>query len=186
MTRLMHKLLVVPFCLASLARCERHEDQKDQTRVDLTSVDFSDQDEAATIAMGPLMDDLDRRLFQLFEKTKTPECRETIAEHYGYFTKAFGLEKPLPFSEIEMFNNTCEDERPWDFNNLPEGVVRILHHCVVNGRNACPPVRPTLIQINFAAFLFSTWESCKIARTNRLETKQSTFRRMRWFCAMEF
>lgn len=122
----LYNLLVVPFLVASLAklaRCEEFEDQKKETRVDFRSVDFSDRDAAASIVMGPLMEDMDRRLFHLFEKTKTAECREKIAEHYGYFTKAFGLEKPLPFSEIEHFNNTCKDEHPWDFNNLPEGVV---------------------------------------------------------------
>lgn len=191
MSGLLYKLLVVPLCLVSLVRCETFEDQKVRTRVDFTGVDFSDQDEASTIAMGPLMEDLDRRLFQLFEKTKTPECREKIAEHYGYFVKAIGLEKPLPFSEIEMFNNTCEDEHPWDFNNLPEGVVRTK--CIFC--DTCTLVYSTWywlakIAVSFsstlAAFLFSTWVSCKIARTSHLETRQNTFRRIRWFFAMEF
>jgi hypothetical protein len=109
--------------LAWQVNCQTRAEQKQATHVDLGGVDFSNQDEAATLAMGPLMEDADRRLFQLFEKTKTAECRSKIAEHYGYFTKAFGLEKPLPFSELAMFNNTCEDEHPWDFNNLPKGVV---------------------------------------------------------------
>lgn len=107
-----------------LVACDQWEDQKEETTVDLSSVDFLDSDEASANAMGPLVEDMDRRLFQLFEKTKTPECRQKIAEHYGYFTKAFGLEKAMPFSEMEEFNNTCDDEEPWDFNNLPEGVVR--------------------------------------------------------------
>ncbi len=120
----LYKLFVVPFLLVSLARCDDdREEQKRVTRVDLSNVDFSDRDEASANVMGPLMEDLDRRLFHLFEKTTTAECREKIAQHYGYFTKAFGLEEPLPFSEIDHFNNTCEDEHPWNFNNLPEGVV---------------------------------------------------------------
>lgn len=136
MTRLSVTLiLLLQFCMSLVTQCHRREEQKVQTKVDLTSVDFSDQDEAASNAMGPLVEDMDRRLFQLFEKTKTPECRRKIAEHYGYFTKAFGLEKPLPFSEIAKFNNTCDDNEPWDFNNLPEGVVRCsffrCSHCCI-------------------------------------------------------
>lgn len=34
---------------------------------------------------------------------------------------ALAKEEPLPFVSID-FNNTCEDEQPWDFNNLPDGV----------------------------------------------------------------
>jgi len=123
MKRAIGVLLGAIFLLTSQVIGQSRQDQITATRVDLSGVDFTDQDEAATHAMGPLMEDLDRRLFQLFEKTKTKECRAKIAEHYGYFTKAFGLEKPLPFSEMGLFNNTCIDEHPWDFNNLPKGVV---------------------------------------------------------------
>lgn len=123
MTLSLYKAFFIPCLLASLARCDTRTKQKTQTRVDLSNVDFSDRDTSATMAKDPLTEDMDRRLHRLFEKTKTDECRRKIAEHYGYFTKAFGLEKPLPFSEMEHFNNTCEDEHPWDFNNLPEGVV---------------------------------------------------------------
>jgi hypothetical protein len=127
--RRIGRLFWAPFVLASQVYCQTRQEQKLATQVDLTRVDFSDQDEAATLAMGPLMEDIDRRLFQLFEKTKTAECRHKIAEHYGYFTKALGLEKPLPFSEMAVFNNTCDDEYPWDFNNLPEGVVSQTSTC---------------------------------------------------------
>ena len=123
MTLLLHKLLVVPCLLVSLARCETKAKHKVDTRVDLSQVDFSDPNSSATMAIDPLTGEMERRLHRLFEKTKTAECRRKIAEHYGYFTQAIGLEKPLPFSEMAHFNNTCEDEHPWDFNNLPEGVV---------------------------------------------------------------
>lgn len=134
MTPSLYKLFVL-LLLVSLAKCNTRAKQKTETQVDLSIVDFSDLESSATLVLDPLMDEVDRRLHRLFEKTKTAECRRKIAEHYGYFTKAFGLEKPFPFSEMEHFNNTCEDEHPWDFNNLPEGV----HMGIVQNRTYQPP-----------------------------------------------
>eukprot|EP00536_Pseudo-nitzschia_multiseries_P007627 jgi/Psemu1/296635/fgenesh1_pm.181_\ len=74
------------------------------------------------------------RFVELFEKTKTPECRELIAEHYGYFLKAIATETPLPFASTK-FNSSCNDEQPWDFNNLPKGV----HMGIVQNRTYQPP-----------------------------------------------
>ena len=156
------------FVLASQVSCQTREDQKLVTEVDLTRVDFSDQDESATLAMGALMEDIDRRLFQLFEKTKTAECRQKIAQHYGYFTKALGLEKPLPFSEIAVFNNTCDDEYPWDFDNLPEGVVSQTS-MLRSGRDSRTSWAHIAIWI-----LCSTLGSSKIGLINPLATKVNT------------
>jgi hypothetical protein len=61
------------------------------------------------------------RLEELFHNTKTPECRALIAEHFGYHVMAIAKEEPLPFMDIQ-FENTCEDQRPYDFDNLPKGV----------------------------------------------------------------
>lgn len=178
MTKVLGRLVWVPLLLGSQVTSETREQQKKATKVDLRRVDFSDQDEAATHAMGPLMEDLDRRLFQLFEKTETAECREKIAEHYGYFTKAFGLEKPMPFSEMGHFNNTCDDEHPWDFNNLPEGVVSHTSKCH--------------LAVTLKDFLdshvrtCSTWVSFKIVPTSRPVTKVNTLTLVRLSSVMEF
>jgi hypothetical protein len=61
------------------------------------------------------------RLLELFHNTKTPECRALIAEHFGYHVMAIAKEEPLPFMDIQ-FENKCEDQRPYDFDNLPKGV----------------------------------------------------------------
>ena len=90
------------------------------------AVDFDlPVDIAAKNFIGTITADMEHRLSNMFEKTETPECRAKIAEHFGYFTESFALERPLPFSEVPDFENTCEDEIVWDFNNLPEGVVSI-------------------------------------------------------------
>eukprot|EP00934_Nitzschia_sp_Nitz4_P000324 Nitzschia sp. Nitz4//scaffold253_size28098//4068//6740//NITZ4_008137-RA/size28098-snap-gene-0.33-mRNA-1//1//CDS//3329544288//324//frame0 len=89
--------------------------------------------------VAPYVQNYQDRLTTLFNKTKTPECRAKIADHYGRFMKALALEQPMPFSEVHKFNNTCEDEVYWDFHNLPEGV----HMGVVQNRTYQPPRNET-------------------------------------------
>jgi hypothetical protein len=94
------------------------------TRVDYSEVSLTGTEtEAAAQVMQVLQQQMLQhgRLKELFSYTKTPECRALIAEHFSHYAMALAMEKPLPFVEVE-FSNTCEDEQPWDFNNLPEGV----------------------------------------------------------------
>jgi hypothetical protein len=101
-----------------------HELILQDTFVDFSSADLTgDASSAAKNAVDILASHFlsEGRLQELFEKTKTPECRALIAEHFGYHVMAVAKEEPLPFEDIR-FENTCEDERPFDFDNLPEGV----------------------------------------------------------------
>jgi hypothetical protein len=101
-----------------------HELILQDTFVDFSSTDLmGDAGSAANQAVDTLASHFlnEGRLQELFEKTKTPECRALIAEHFGYHVMAIAKEEPLPFVDIQ-FENTCEDERPFDFDNLPKGV----------------------------------------------------------------
>ncbi|VEU43724.1 unnamed protein product [Pseudo-nitzschia multistriata] len=109
--------------------------------MDFSGVDFSgDAESVASLAVDAMARDMKQtgRFSKLFEKTKTPECRELIAEHYGYFLKAIATETPLPFASTK-FDSSCEDEHPWDFNNLPKGV----HMGIVQNRTYQPPRNET-------------------------------------------
>jgi hypothetical protein len=116
-----------------------HQTNVQKTKVDFAQVDFTGEPgDAAGNTIGPLTTDLQHRISNMYEKASTPECRATIAEHFGYFTKAFALEEPLPFADIQ-FNNTCEDEVKWDFDNLPEGT----HMGHIQNRTYQPPRNET-------------------------------------------
>ncbi len=114
-----------------------HGHRLEKTRVDFEGVDFSgDASTAADQVMNKISEEmkLAGRMKDLFEHAHTEECRALIAEHFGYFYKAIATETPLPFANIR-FDSSCEDEEPWDFNNLPEGV----HMGIVQNRTYQPP-----------------------------------------------
>jgi hypothetical protein len=101
-----------------------HELLLQGTFVDFSSTNLTgDTSSAAKQAVDTLASHFlhEGRLQALFEKTKTPECRALIAEHFGYHVMAIAKEEPLPFVDIR-FENTCVDDRPFDFDNLPKGV----------------------------------------------------------------
>ena len=111
-----------------------HEKILLRTSVDYRDVDFTtnnnDVGSIAAHVVDAIAEDMLKygRLQTLFEQTKTGECRQLIAEQYGYFIKSVMKELPLPFANIK-YKNTCHDTQYWDFNNLPKGVhmgVRIL------------------------------------------------------------
>jgi hypothetical protein len=118
-----------------------YQERLQQTTVDFNGVDFSGD---ASIAAGLLVDTIAEEMKRtgrfegLFEKAKTNECRALIAEHFGYFLKAIATETPLPFASTK-FDSSCEDEHPWDFNNLPEGT----HMGHVQNRTYQPPRNET-------------------------------------------
>uniref|UniRef100_A0A7S4EKK1 protein xylosyltransferase n=1 Tax=Pseudo-nitzschia australis TaxID=44445 RepID=A0A7S4EKK1_9STRA len=118
-----------------------HQKRLRKTTVNFSDVDFSgDAATAASLAVDAIAAEMKKtgRFAELFEKAKTPECRELISKHYGYFLKAIATETPLPFASTQ-FDSSCEDERPWDFNNLPQGV----HMGIVQNRTYQPPRNET-------------------------------------------
>jgi hypothetical protein len=99
-----------------------HRHHLETTKVDFSSVDLTgDPQKAASQAVQALTTDLQDSLSKLFEKAVTPECRALIAEHYGHFSKALTEEVPFPFSDVH-FDNTCEGDIEYDWDNLPPGV----------------------------------------------------------------
>jgi hypothetical protein len=109
-------------CLWLAATCLLHAGFVSATKIDFGSVDLSgDPQQAASQAVQALTTDLQGSLSKLFEQAVTHECRALIAEHYGYFTKALAEEVPFPFSDVE-FENTCEEDVEYDWDNLPPGV----------------------------------------------------------------
>ena len=114
-----------------------HQEHLEKTRVDFSQVDFSG--DASTVA-GLVVDVIAQetikagRLESLFRDAKSSQCRELIAEHFGYFLKAIATETPFPFASTQ-FDSSCDDQKPWDFNNLPEGV----HMGIVQNRTYQPP-----------------------------------------------
>mmetsp|Transcript_57420 Transcript_57420/g.66319 ORF Transcript_57420/g.66319 Transcript_57420/m.66319 type:complete len:778 (+) Transcript_57420:162-2495(+) len=118
-----------------------HQKYLEQTTVNFTDVDLSgDPSIAAALVIDTITADMKEtgRFTQLFEKATTPECRALIAEHYGYFMKAIATETPLPFASTK-FDSSCEDEQPWDVNNLPKGI----HMGHVQNRTYKPPRNET-------------------------------------------
>ena len=118
-----------------------HQEHLQRTTVDFSGVDFSgDASTTAGLVVDTIADEMKRsgRFAGLFEKAQTDQCRALIAEHFGYFLKAIATETPLPFASTK-FDSSCEDERPWDFNNLPEGV----HMGIVQNRTYQPPRNET-------------------------------------------
>jgi hypothetical protein len=53
---------------------------------------------------------------------------------HGYFIQALALEEAMPFADIK-FNNTCEGDVEYDFDNLPPGV----HMGTIQARTYQPP-----------------------------------------------
>lgn len=56
----------------------------------------------------------------LFEKATSLECRAKIAEHFGYFVNALGIERSLPFLDV-TFTNECPSPPAFDFANPQPG-----------------------------------------------------------------
>jgi len=111
-----------------------HQKYLEQTTVNFTDVDLSgDPSIAAALVIDTITADMKEtgRFTQLFEKATTPECRALIAEHYGYFMKAIATETPLPFASTK-FDSSCEDEQPWDVNNLPKGIYLKIFDGFIN------------------------------------------------------
>ena len=126
---------------ATIVPLTEHQEHLEKTTVDFTDVDFSgDPSTAAALVVDAITADIKNtgRIEKLFEKATTPECRALIAEHYGYFLKAIATETPLPFASTK-FDSSCEDEHPWDFNNLPKGI----HMGHVQNRSYTPPRNET-------------------------------------------
>lgn len=119
-----------------------HQINLGKTHVNFTGIDLSgDPKVAAAYAVEAFSLDIQGRLAALFEKTKTPECRALIAEHFGYHLKALAKEEPLPFVSTK-FNNSCKEdpEHKWDFNNLPPGI----HMGHIQNRTYQPPRNETI------------------------------------------
>lgn len=76
---------------------------------DINDLGSLDSEEASKVAAQWLLDgsDIRQKLKQLFEKAKTKECREKIAQHFGYFMAALGREVAMPFTYGWYLNNTC-------------------------------------------------------------------------------
>ena len=116
-----------------------HQRHLKETHVDFSQIDLNGSPtDAAWKAVTELTLDLQQRITTLFEKTKTPECRALIAEHFGYFMKAIATETPLPFTHVK-FNNTCQGIEEYDFDNLPEGV----HMGIIQNLTYQPPRNET-------------------------------------------
>lgn len=115
----------------------QHQEHIEKTTVDFSELNFSGD---ASAVAGLVMDRISQeaklasRLESLFQDAKTEECRALIAQHFGYFYKAIATETPLPFASTR-FDSSCEDDEPWDFNNLPEGV----HMGIIQNRTYQPP-----------------------------------------------
>ena len=146
----MSRIIPCAFLLVTLSYCSPsdetftetpaltdHQEHLLRTAVDFSGVDFSgDASTAAGLFVDTIAEDMKKsgRFAGIFEKAQTEECRALIAKHFGYFLKSIATETPLPFASIK-FENSCEDEHPWDFNNLPEGV----HMGIVQNRTYQPP-----------------------------------------------
>ena len=101
-----------------------HQKYMKETTIDFTGIDFTgDASTAAALAVDTMAAEMKNvgRFKELFENAITPECRALISKHFGYFLKAIATETPLPFASTK-FESSCEDEHPWDFNNLPKDI----------------------------------------------------------------
>jgi hypothetical protein len=109
---------------ADIVYVNHHQQTLERTLVDFSALSLSgDPSIAAREVIQTLSEEIlqQGRLQELFSKATTPECRALIAKHFGYHVMALAKEEPLPFHSTQ-FTSTCEDEQPWDFNNLPSGV----------------------------------------------------------------
>lgn len=161
------------------------DEQKRRTTVDFENVNFGAKAPIVAMkAMDPLVNGLEDRLTDLFSHAHTEECRAKIAQHMGYFTSALAKEEPMPFFEMSHFDNTCEDEIEWDFDNLPEGVVsraRAKVLFVIPASGSFDDETNEKIRSRF-----SIWASSKTGLINRREMKLLIFRQPKSYSAMEF
>jgi hypothetical protein len=109
---------------------EEEERQSAAQRIDelrdKVGVDFEDlplatatASAAASLVLDRIVESsLQQRLTTLFAKAETAECRAKIAQHFGYFLNAIGLEESLPFSDV-TFTNEC-GEPVYIWKDLPE------------------------------------------------------------------
>lgn len=94
--------------------------------------------EEATLALEDIIgSSLQERLAKLFMQTKTPECREKIASHLGYYLNAIGKEESLPFSDVQFENECPEPIYMW--KDLPED----MHPGMLQNREYQPPRNET-------------------------------------------
>jgi hypothetical protein len=134
-------LVILSTCSSGEETPTEHQEFLKKTTVDFSDVDFSgDASIAAGFMVDAIAEDMKKagRFAGLFENAKTDECRALVAKHFGYFLKAIATETPLPFASTK-FTSSCEDEHPWDFNNLPEGV----HMGIIQNRTYQPPRNET-------------------------------------------
>lgn len=100
----------------------RHVKTKRRTRVPIDDLKLDEMDaaEAAQQVMARIGIKTQSRLTKLFEKATSLQCRAKIAEHYGYFVNAIGMEKSLPFYDV-IFHNECPSPPAYDFNDSQPG-----------------------------------------------------------------
>ena len=81
-------------------------------------LDVYDPSEASDLVANALLEGsgVKSKLLSLFENARSTECRELIAEHFGYFMAALGREEDMPFVGWEL-ENTCPD-----FDEMPDYV----------------------------------------------------------------
>ena len=106
----------------------------ENVNLDLATADARDAARQVLQRIGSSVQD---RLTAMFAKTKTPECRALIGEHFGYYLNAIGKEESLPFAQAK-FQNECP-EPVLDFDNLPNGT----HLGIVQNRTYQPPRNET-------------------------------------------
>lgn len=105
--------------------------------MEFPTLGYLSPDQATDQVMNALGNAMKNRIAGLFEKAKTQNCRQKIAEHFGYFVEAIGREESLPFVD-EEFTNEC-GEPVYDWNDLPEG----MHLGDVQNRTYQPPRNET-------------------------------------------
>ncbi|KAL7572055.1 hypothetical protein ACA910_001705 [Epithemia clementina (nom. ined.)] len=73
-----------------------------------TDLGFYSVEEASTLVTHALLEGsgIHAKLESLFEKAKSTECRQLVAEHLGYFMAALGREEKMPFARWGL-ESTC-------------------------------------------------------------------------------
>ena len=120
-----------------------HQKLLAKTHTELSTIDLdgTPEESANNVITEITTKSLHNRISSLYENAVTPECRALIGEHFGYFINALAQEESLPFANIK-FNNTCENDIEYDFNNLPPGI----HMGHINNRTYQPPKNETLVK----------------------------------------
>jgi hypothetical protein len=100
-----------------------HHKELQETLLEFSTTPLSgdDPDQASKAIVQRFIPSLQNRLSEILSRTRTQECRQLVAEHFGHFVQALALEKPLPFANAH-YNNTCPEPIYDDFENLPEGM----------------------------------------------------------------